>query len=124
MSQNPHSFLPTNSSDTLITPSPSSISVPTETISYFQTQPPNISRRTSSRTHNPLAHLRDYICNNIVDSSHICCHIVTNMCNLDSQVLVLYPTSTFAFNVSKHEIKPAFYDQAKGGPYRELAIQQ
>lgn len=46
------------------------------------------------------------------------------MCNLDSQVPVLYPTSTFAFNVSKHEIEPAFYDQAKRNPHWELAIQQ
>lgn len=51
MSQNPHSFLPTNSSDTLIAPSPSSIFVPIDIVSYSQTQPPNISRRTYSYKH-------------------------------------------------------------------------
>ncbi|KAL7582313.1 uncharacterized protein LOC128129155 [Lactuca sativa] len=124
MSQNPHSFLPKNSSDTPIAPSPPSISVPTENVSSSQSQPPNIPRRTSSRTHNPPMHLRYYICNNVIDSSHICCHTVTHMCNVDPQVSVLYPISTFFFNISKHDVGPTFYHQAKGNPHWELAMQQ
>lgn len=93
----------------------------------FSTTMPEQPLRRSSRIVHPPSKFQDFICRDIVTNDFSCSHTITNLCinNLSSQPCVASTTNnSLVFQETTHKIEPAFYNQAKGHPAWEVAMQK